>query len=79
MPIFEFTCEKCRADFEEYINHSEIGKVKCGQCGSAKVIRRLSVIGGIKVKGGASQACPSAKDCPSQGPCCSTGCCPMDV
>jgi putative FmdB family regulatory protein len=42
MPIYEFTCKKCKHDFEELIfNRSE--KVACPECGSKKVVRAMSV------------------------------------
>ncbi|MBL8891834.1 MAG: zinc ribbon domain-containing protein [Planctomycetaceae bacterium] len=42
MPIYEYRCQKCHAEFELLVRGSE--KPECPQCESAKLERRLSVV-----------------------------------
>jgi putative FmdB family regulatory protein len=41
MPIFEYACEKCQAEFELLIRHGD--KPTCPECGAAQLEKRLSV------------------------------------
>lgn len=41
MPIYEFVCRKCEADFEELVR-SSAEKVVCPKCGSKRVARAMS-------------------------------------
>lgn len=54
MPIFEFSCDACGAEFEELLRQPDPpGKVHCPSCGSSQVRRRLSafaVHGGKPIK-----------------------------
>ncbi len=73
MPIYEYICPKCDAEFEKLVSNSD-EKVSCDNCGSKKLTRKLSVFS-------ASVAKPSFK-CPSSGAPCGGGCdaapkCPM--
>lgn len=43
MPIYEYHCEACGADFEELIlSRSAQDDVKCKSCGSAQIVKLLS-------------------------------------
>ena len=44
MPMYEFVCRECGAEFEELLTHAELeaGEVACPECGSDKVERQLS-------------------------------------
>lgn len=42
MPIFEYHCPRCDADFEEIVRSAETA-VTCASCGHAGVSRKLSV------------------------------------
>ena len=43
MPIYEFECPKCHADFDELVRSAEAVKdVACPNCGSRKVKKKLS-------------------------------------
>jgi putative FmdB family regulatory protein len=44
MPIYEFKCRKCGADFEELTTLTEVesGEVRCSECGSEQVERQVS-------------------------------------
>ena len=44
MPMYEFKCRKCGADFEELATPAEVeaGEVVCSECGSKQVDRQMS-------------------------------------
>jgi putative FmdB family regulatory protein len=42
MPIYEYRCQSCQAEFEVLVRGSE--KPECPQCESKKLERRLSVV-----------------------------------
>lgn len=41
MPIYEYICEKCKAEFEELVRSSD-AKVQCPECGSVRVEKLFS-------------------------------------
>lgn len=41
MPIYEFVCRKCKADFEELVLRSS-EEVRCPKCGSKRIERAMS-------------------------------------
>lgn len=44
MPIYEYTCGSCKKEFEELLRSAAAEKtVRCPECGSPKVTRKLSV------------------------------------
>jgi putative FmdB family regulatory protein len=59
MPIFEFHCRKCGADFEELVAaHGDLAP--CPGCGSERVVKQVSsfaVAGEARQAGGNSCAC----------------------
>ena len=44
MPIYEFKCRQCGADFEELATMAQVeaGDVRCSECGSEQVERQIS-------------------------------------
>ena len=62
MPLFEYVCIECGSEFEKIVPTSKT-KVKCAQCSSAKVEKKLSV---FAVAGGGSEP---AFDGPGCGTC----------
>ncbi len=40
MPIYEYRCEACEAQFEEIVRHADSAAVCCPRCG-AQVVQRL--------------------------------------
>jgi putative FmdB family regulatory protein len=44
MPIYEYRCNGCEQEFERYVQTAQAA-VACPACGSARVTRRLSVVG----------------------------------
>lgn len=69
MPIYEYKCEKCQAEFEQLVK-SSAEKAHCEKCGSKKVEKMLSGFS-ARVKSTQSKSC-SVSDCAS---CCPSGSC----
>jgi putative FmdB family regulatory protein len=67
MPIYEYRCRGCAADFEKYLS-SAGAAVACPTCASADVVRKLSVFG-LRSEGG-----PVASTVQGGGGCCGGGC-----
>jgi putative FmdB family regulatory protein len=65
MPIYEYACAACGREFETYVATATTA-VSCPACASARIKRRLSVVG---VKTGAAMSTPG-----SAGGCCGGGC-----
>ena len=60
MPIYEYRCKECGAEFEELTLSRDNGAVTCRKCSSRRVTRLLSTFAV------GSQAAPSKVDA---GPC----------
>jgi putative FmdB family regulatory protein len=58
MPIYEFHCSKCGADFEELTSMSGAAAVTCRHCGSKRVDRLMS---SFAVQGGDAMAKAAAE------------------
>lgn len=54
MPMFEFTCRECGAEFEELCTTAEVeaGEVACPECGARKADKKLSVFASTGDGGG---------------------------
>lgn len=61
MPIFDFSCNECGKIFDVMISNADKNKVRCPQCGSAKVVQKLSLFntGGNSGNSGVRDACQS--------------------
>jgi putative FmdB family regulatory protein len=44
LPIFEFECQACEAEFEKLVRGSS-ASIECPSCGSAKIRKKFSVFG----------------------------------
>jgi putative FmdB family regulatory protein len=66
MPIYEYRCAACEAEFEKLVQGA--ATVVCPACESARVNRRLSVFG-TRVGGSVAASAPAAS-----GGCCAGGC-----
>ncbi|MCA9109716.1 MAG: zinc ribbon domain-containing protein [Planctomycetaceae bacterium] len=72
MPLFEFRCENCEAQFEELVRQGE--QPECPHCESSQVEKLMSVAAGRVTAG--SGNLPIASSCPpSDAPPCSPHCC----
>ena len=74
MPIYEFHCKKCNKDSERLVRSSDWKGEQCPHCGSAQLVKKLSVF--------SSSASPATGGAPSSsccgmnpGGCGSGGCC----
>jgi putative FmdB family regulatory protein len=72
MPIYEYTCEKCKKSFDHLARTMTASSpVKCPECGSAKTQRALSVFAVGAEGPSASQSLPTGGcgRCGGPGPC----------
>ena len=70
MPIYEYECRKCGARFEELLKRAD-EKVNCPKCGSSRLTKQFSTLGGVRDGGSSGD---SGSSCASGT--CSTGTCP---
>ena len=70
MPIYEYRCKQCEAEFERYVPGATTA-VACPTCASKQVMRKLSVFG-LKTVGALSSGTPSGMS--GGGGCCGGGC-----
>lgn len=60
MPIYEFHCEKCKADFEQLFRTMDASaKARCPKCGGSRTHRKLSLFGMSVARGRAEAPRPS--------------------
>ena len=53
MPIYEYHCRACQADFEELVlSPSQADHVVCSRCHGSEVERKVSVVGCCSTSGG---------------------------
>jgi putative FmdB family regulatory protein len=69
MPIYEYRCNGCEQEFEQYVQTAQAA-VACPACRSARVTRRLSVVGVRRLSG--TFAAPGMS---GDGGCCGGGGC----
>jgi putative FmdB family regulatory protein len=76
MPIYEYQCRECKESFEQLVMRSS-EKVECPKCGSDKLDKKFSTLGGVRVgsSGGGSSSCESGT-CPTST--CSSGLCGLN-
>ncbi len=64
MPIYEFKCDDCTDDFEEFVrNAAAVNQVTCPTCGSEKVTKRLSTFASRAGGSLSSSSAASASSC----------------
>lgn len=78
MPLYEYTCRACHADFEMLTASSrrDAPETACPRCGQTKVARKISLTAHPVIKGGGSSL-PADFNCGAPGGCCG-GACAMD-
>jgi len=42
MPIFEYTCDQCEAEFERLVFSGEEEEIHCPKCNSREVVKKMS-------------------------------------
>jgi putative FmdB family regulatory protein len=67
MPIYEYSCRECGAEFEKFIGGP--ATIACPSCQSERVMRLMSLVG---VKSSGRFVSPSSSS--MQGGCCGGGC-----
>ncbi len=76
MPIFEYTCDQCEAEFEKLVRRSA-DEIECPKCGGSAVTRQASAFA-FKSGGGrfvsSSSKGSSCSGCSSTGGCSGCGC-----
>jgi putative FmdB family regulatory protein len=72
MPIYEYRCRKCGAEFETLVRNADDAKeLTCPSCGAADAQKRMSVFTGTVAAAGTS-ACADASgggSCAAGGSC----------
>ena len=66
MPIYEFHCKECRADFKTLRRSEQVDAVTCPACGAGRVARLLSVTAQASPNGAMPEPCGA----PGMGGCC---------
>ena len=73
MPIYEYRCEPCGAEFEKRVaRSSDADGVSCPSCGNEHPTQRFSTFAtstGGWTADGSGPACPSSGGCPNRGMC----------
>ncbi len=74
MPLYEYLCRDCNADFEALVPASrrDGDSARCPQCGATKTARKISLTAKPVVKDGGSSL--PAFDCGAPGGCCGGSC-----
>ena len=68
MPIYEYTCDDCNAQFEKFVRSMTAQpEVKCPNCGGAHVKKGWSLFGTGKADGGTAGLSSSAASCSPGG------------
>ena len=72
MPIYEYKCNSCGADFELIVNSDTV--ISCSECGSSELTKKFSTFGFStgSVKPDCAPSCGAGY---SNG-CCGSGMCP---
>ncbi|RLE17323.1 MAG: zinc ribbon domain-containing protein [Acidobacteria bacterium] len=67
MPIYEYHCNDCNADFEQLVfSSSQADRVPCSKCGSTNVERKVSSVASAGASS-ASSAAAAYSSCGSSG------------
>jgi putative FmdB family regulatory protein len=68
MPIYEYHCEECERDFEQFLRSMASKEaIVCPTCGSEQVKKAMSVFGGVSHGGGVSSYSNAAPACAPSG------------
>ena len=70
MPIYEYTCEACKNQFEHLAKSmTQSEKAKCPKCGSKRTSRAMSVFAVASAAAKPSEQLSPCARCGGQGPC----------
>lgn len=74
MPIYEFICGGCEADFEKLVPSAEAAaSAVCPECGSKQVHKKPSLFG-VAAKSSSAASAPSFSGSSGGGGCCGGAC-----
>ncbi len=74
MPIYEYQCRECGEGFEQLVMSAD-EKVKCPKCGSGRLEKKFSTLGGVR--SGSTSSCASGTCQPRNS--CSSGTCGLNM
>lgn len=73
MPMYEFLCGRCEADFERLVPSAQVADaVECPECGSGEVHKKLSLF--ARSSAGAAASAPAFSGYAAGGGCCGGMC-----
>jgi len=72
MPIYEYVCDNCQAEFEKLVLNKK-QEISCPQCASKKATIQLSVFSST-TSGGSSKSFTPTRGSSGGGGCCGGGC-----
>ena len=77
MPLFEYSCDECRNDFEALVRSGGEAEVRCPRCSGNHLTKRFSVPASAQVQGAAGRTAdlPSLPTMGCGGPACRQGLC----
>lgn len=76
MPIYEFTCKKCKEPFEKLCSMSvDDAAVSCPHCGSIGALRQLSTFYSSARSSSGSGSAAAKAPASTGGGCCGGSCC----
>lgn len=61
MPIYEYKCQDCEADFEEIVSVNAEKNPHCPSCNSARTEKKLSIFGSIGSTKRGGSSCGTSK------------------
>lgn len=68
MPIYEFRCQKCRAEFEVVVTSvSAASEVVCKKCGAGEVVKQVSTLAGRVSSGAEARPAGALSGCSAKG------------
>lgn len=75
MPLYEYVCRDCDADFETLVASSRRDEsLPCPRCAGHRVARKVSLAARPVVHAGSASPSESAFDCGAPGGCCGGAC-----
>ncbi len=77
MPIYEYSCPTCKAEFEVFVRRDADIPATCPECGKGKPVKAFSTFSALTTTGkmpSCAGTCPSASDSCVSGPCGGGGC-----
>lgn len=74
MPLYEFHCNACGKDSEVLVRSSDWKGAKCPECGSTKLVKKLSVFAASTASSSSGAPAMPCGMPPGAGGCCGGAC-----